>query len=380
MGDFDVQGPGSGARRVCTTLRALIYLLILAFGVAPACAADGVFIPAAGRIDYADDAAHHLLYIGTSAGSILRYDTSSQAFLTPIQISGSYPMGMDLSPDGSHLLFADGNGYNATQSWFHDLNLTTGVDTPVAFTNSSANELTTYSVAYGADGRALVTTEFVGSGLVKLRRYDPSDGSVTVLGDIFQNAVLMPSADRSAIAIAADNISPGAFGRYRTSDGDIRFAPALNASLNQIGVDRNASHYAVPSGLGTLIYDQNFNLLGTIGQDGGPRPTSVVYSPNSDVLYATWLDSSLVKVFDATSLAELRSFQTDQPFNIFNANHRFDDGWLRTSPDGSLLFVGVDNGVRMITVPEPATGTLPLFGSVMLALRRRHGLGRRRAS
>ena len=110
------------------TLKLLTALAGLFFGFKAF--AIGTFIPATNRVDMVYDDARSLLYI-SSGGDVLRYDLTSDSFLTPFHVGFSL-LGMDLSPDGNTLAVADavsGGGSN----WVHLIDLPTGVTSEACF-------------------------------------------------------------------------------------------------------------------------------------------------------------------------------------------------------------------------------------------------------
>ena len=135
--------------------------------------AAGTFVSAPNRVDMVHDPARDILYI-TSGSNVLRYHLGSDAFLAPFQLSGSL-RGIDLSPDGNKLIVADGSR-SETNVWVHVIDLPSGASTR-AFFPRAFYEGGTYAVAFGADGAALITSNFEGSGWVPLRRFDPATGA-----------------------------------------------------------------------------------------------------------------------------------------------------------------------------------------------------------
>ena len=91
-------------------MRRVLRLLICVLAVScamPATTTLGAFtfLNVPDRRDYAFDS-NGLLYVSTGGGSILRYSTQSQSYLSPFVIGGS-PNGIDLSPLGQTLAVAD---------------------------------------------------------------------------------------------------------------------------------------------------------------------------------------------------------------------------------------------------------------------------------
>src|SRR5436190_38937 len=118
--------------------------------------AVGTFILAPSRVDIVYDLPRDILYI-SSRSNVLRYQLSSDTFLSPYTLTGSL-MGMELSPDGNKLFVADSSTASSTV-WVHVIDLNTGVDTPAVFAAAS-NESGTFAVAFGGDGAALISSRF----------------------------------------------------------------------------------------------------------------------------------------------------------------------------------------------------------------------------
>ena len=72
----------------------VIFVSAVLLTLSPARAA-GKFVSASSRVDIAYDDSRGLLYI-TNGDEMLRYQLSSQSFQTPVTISGSTLMGLDI--------------------------------------------------------------------------------------------------------------------------------------------------------------------------------------------------------------------------------------------------------------------------------------------
>src|SRR6185503_13906067 len=111
-------------------------------------------------------------------------------------------MGMDISPDGTTLVVADQAYDSATNTnWVYLVDLVTLAVKKISFT-LDFYEGGTFTAAYGSDGSILVTSTFLGSGWVPLRRLVPETGEVTELLTLTQDTMLCASADRSVIGFA----------------------------------------------------------------------------------------------------------------------------------------------------------------------------------
>ncbi len=311
------------------------------------------------RRDYAFGA-NGLLYITTTSGSILRYDPQSGSYLSPFAIGGTLG-GMDLSPDGLTLAVAD-SSTQGTNNRIHLVNTTTGVDTPVSFTRQSL-ESGTFMVAWGADNQVLVTSNFAGSGNVPLRRYNPLTNITTSLGNVRQSTMLTPSADRNTIGIAEANSSAGPITDFdvptQTKQGTVN----TGWFTFEVAVDRDGDKFLVPTYGGAYVYNKvgsSFVQQGLIGQYANHGPIAAVFSPTKDVFFtAEWGFSGAplgVRAYDANTLGLIT---TIDPYDFdWNGNSAMGSGRMEISPDGNLLAVSINGGLRLYSVsavPEPST-------------------------
>jgi hypothetical protein len=220
--------------------------------------------------------ARDTLYI-TSGGSVLRYQLSSNSFLTPFNLGGNLA-GLDLSPDGNTLVVADRTRTEANV-WVHVVDLRTGAATK-APTAREFMEGGTFTVAYGDNNQVLVTSTFEGSGSVPLRRFAPATGAWSKLNSLFpdggsidQNTMLAASGDRSVVGFAESNSSDGRWGSYNVLNNAVAhrtwYTDGTSNFNFEIGVNRNGTQYAIPTYSGTFVYNANFVKVGTLGTYAG---------------------------------------------------------------------------------------------------------------
>lgn len=310
--------------------------------------ASGTFISAPGRTDMVHDPVRNVLYI-SSGGELLRYDLNSRQFLLPFQLGGTLK-GMDLSPDSNTLAVAD-TSYADNQNWIYLIDLQTGNSQKITFPLGTY-EGGTYTVAYGNNGDILVTSTFNGSGWVPLRKYSPTTGTTTIIRpSITQNTMLSAGADGNIIGFAESNISDGRWGRYRVSDGDfverLGYTNGTSWYNYEIGTNRNGTQFAIPTYGGTFIYDSTFAKIATIGEYAGPQPIGVVYNPIDDIVYFPWVDTTEVRAYDTTTFTQIGSYDFEYTFQN-NGNWAFQNGRMKISRDGTLLFATVEGGIRYV--------------------------------
>jgi len=303
-------------------------------------APQNLTIPVVGRKDVMPDMKRKRVYITTSGiatgGEVKVYNLMTRQFETSLHTGGQY-FGMDLAPNGDELLVADGAG-NGSTDWIWKIDLTTGNATKITFT-AGLGEAGTYSVAYTTQTEALVTARQSGSGAVPLRKVDLTAGTGVELRTIGQDSMLAPSADRTVIGFESSNGSNGGWGRYRVSDGNFLDA-ATGWFLFEIGTNRNGTQYAVPTYNGTYISDGALVGLRTMGVYAGTQPNAAAYSPVADEIYFAWVNSTVsIDVYDTTTYQKLRTVEARTGLFDYTGNHGFDNGHMRISSDGTLLFV-----------------------------------------
>ena len=341
--------------------------------------AVGTFIPAAARVDMVHDAARSTIYI-TEGGNVLRYHVPSGTFLTPIVLGGQLS-GIDISPDGTTLAVADRSS-GATDQWVLLVRLSDLAVTKASMTKEFMED-GIWTVAFGADGSLFASARFAGSGWVPLRRLNLSTLAWTKLGGAYpdntftQNSMLSASGDGKTIALAESNISDGRWGKIDVASGQVVHRTGYTNGTSwfnyEIAANANASQYAIPTYGGTFIYNSAYAKIGTIGTYAGAQPIGVAYHPVEPLIYFPWTTTGQVRVYNATSLAQVDAYEFEDTFQS-NGNWAFQQGRTKLSRDGSLLMVSVTGGVRALQTYAPlsaaaVTGTVNAGAAVNLGLK-----------
>ncbi|OGU11322.1 MAG: hypothetical protein A2075_11000 [Geobacteraceae bacterium GWC2_58_44] len=334
----------------------VIYLIVI-FSSTNAFAVTSNFISAPSRVDMVHDDARGILYI-TSGNSVLRYKLSTSSFLTPYSFNQGDLAGIDLSPDGNTLAIADRN-----VTGIHLVDLQTDSIKPDIMFTPAYGEGGSFAVAYGNDGALLATTGYNGSGWVPLRRVDPATGVVTTIkSTVRQDAMVSASADGNCIAYEESNISSGPVNIYDVATKSVTKTVNTGGFTYEVGTNRDCTQLAVPTYGGTYIYDGSLTKLGTIGVYAGGQPIGVAYHPLLDVAYFAWAGSNQIRAYDTKTFAQLTPFVVGTTFGT-TGNDAFDEGRLRISRDGSLLFATVSNGVMVLR-----TGLNPVADNKSIAI------------
>jgi DNA-binding beta-propeller fold protein YncE len=305
--------------------------------------AEGKFVKADRRADVAYDDAHGILYI-TNSASLLRYDVNAKAFLSPIVLGGILK-GVDISPDGTTLAIADSGVNNSkNKNWIHLFDIATQTDKKVRFTRESL-EGGTWSVAYGADGRILISSWFDGSGPTPLRRYDPVTGATTTLTTVQQVAHLGASADREYVGIG--NYGNSDVSRYRVADGNLLQAGSGSGSHSiDIAVAPAGKYVAVVAPDQTSIRDKDLATTGhTIGTGFASTPLAAAFHPTQNLVYFPWSSGFKIEVYSTDTWTKVDSYAINRGMG---SGRPYAGTSAKISADGSLLFVTVAKGVLII--------------------------------
>jgi plastocyanin len=313
-------------------------------------------IAAPSRVDMVYDAGRDIVYI-TSGSTVLRYQLASDSFLTPIQLSGNL-MGVDISPDGNTLLVADSSA-SSSNVWVHVINLNTG-QTNRAFFPIAFGESGTFAVAFGGDGAALVSSRFAGSGWVPLRRYDPASGQVTIISSLVnQDSMVSSSGDGTTIIVAESNNSGGPMDLYDVASRKIIKTGGTQVYNYECAASLDGSLFAIPTYFGNYIYDRAFNQITNIG-----GPIGAAFHPAADAVFFPFAGTTYVEAYSTTTWQMLAQYDFQYTFNS-PGNHAFNNGRIRISPDGQVIFVTVSGGVRYLRhgLNVPLTHRLQVAGN-----------------
>lgn len=302
-------------------------------------------IPASGAKDVVQDLKRCRIYITTPQG-LLSHDLRTQQTTTLAELGGNL-LGVDLAFDEDELVVAD-----SSLTGLHVIDLVQGTTRRATFL-PALGEGGSYSVVYTAADTALVTSTYLGSGRVPMRRVDLTRESSEDLASVGQSTMLALSGDRSTVAYAEANMSNGEFGRYAQSDSSFAEG-AANWFVYEIAVSRDASQYAIPVYGGLLVYsyDGGFRQLGNLGTYVYKPGRGAVYSPVDDVLYVAFAGTSgsgSIEAFDTNTLLPLYVLD-DSPGLSWSGNGAYGPGRLRISRDGSLLLAITAGGVNVYPV------------------------------
>lgn len=296
------------------------------------------------RADIALDERRCRAYLTTLDGNLDAYDLRTQSFLPPLRFG--HPLkGLDISPSLRLLAVTDESpGLAPDHTSLHIVDLSTGRSQRVCF---PAEFLVsgTLTAVFLSDNELLVGASIAGTAQVPIRRVSLDTGAFRTVMQL-DSTVFAPSGNRRLIAFAETNNSGGVFGSYVIADGAIRTTNA-NSYLDSVGVNRDASQYAVPAYPDVQVYDATLAQIGTIpSADPSKFPLGVTYSPIADELFVSFFDGSL-GAYDTSSLNLLRQVATGLAVSSISGVFPSRSGYLRASAGGQLLAVSVDGGFQV---------------------------------
>jgi hypothetical protein len=300
----------------------------------PCDAPPALVIPVPEPVDVVHDARRHRLYITSRDldGLVLSYDLPNRRFDPPLLSGGAF-LGIDLSPDGDHLVVAD-NATDAGQIWIYRIDLTTGATHKLAFARTP-DEAGTIEAVFTTDGEALVTSDAAIGADVPLRRVDLTTGAAVNLLTTRGSAGLGASADHAVIGFVELDPSGRQWGRYQVADQTIT-TPVTDTSGPRIAVDRTGSQFAIPRGRDLALFDAKLRLRAAIAAPFPAMPISAAYSSMADELYVAW--SGATTSIDAWSSVTLDKLRDIVPAAGLFPDLVFGPGPLRVSADGRLVF------------------------------------------
>ena len=302
-------------------------------------------------VDIIYDAERQALLVGLayptkgSDGDVLRYAYSSNAWAaTPSSVSVSSIRDIALSADGVQLLAMSDYAIKV-----HDPNtLSAGTTTDAPF--SSFYYLK--DISFANNGNAIVTTGLQGSGATDAYWYSAEDHSLSLVNwnAYFYFGSPGASSDGSNITIVqGGGLSPvPVVAKYEAATNTLSNA---GISLNQYYqippvLDRSATRVLIN---GYLVYDSNYQLLGTLPTFSYGTRVATVLSPDGSRAYR-YIGGTTLNTYDLASLpvsgvySEIATGTTllSDP----GANPR-----MTISPDGGTLFIAGANGIVVMPVP-----------------------------
>ncbi len=300
-------------------------------------------IPVANRRDLVYDPVRNLLYITTTAGTVERFDVTTQTLLAPLAVGGSLN-GADISADGSYLYVAEGQR-GATQGFIRQVGLDDGSVTNFAY-DLGGGTSGAWSVVVTANGTVLSTEIYEGSDWVPLYQLDPNAGTFTSRRTVRHNSLIDRSGDGTLVFGREADISNGPIFTYNANSDTFPSSASTNTFLDNAlaAVNADGSLIAMIFNGGVAVLDQNLNTVRVLGNLNG----GVAFDPVQNLLYAVSTQTSQVIAYDTTTWTEQFRLNIGESVSAAQA---FGRGVMTVSADGSMLFLSTTSGVRILNLP-----------------------------
>ena len=302
-------------------------------------------IPSARDLVY--DPVRNVLYATTESGLIERFDLATQTLLTPINVGGVV-FGADITADGAFLYVAGAvPGYGPNTGTIAKVALADGSVSVLTFPLSGLQG-TALDLAIAADGRAVFSSGFAGSGFSPLRYIDLATDTITSSGvDVHAStgsyALVRRGGDRSVVYVTELGLFPGQrVYRYTAADHQLVQVPGLQPGY-VASVSRDGRYAAFP-GAGRIVGPD----MGTVTTLPQGLFESALFDPSRDVVYGIgYYGSTGVTAYDATTWAQfaVHYLPTSGP-----DAYRQGSGAMSVSGDGNWVFVAGAGGVHAVAV------------------------------
>ena len=301
-----------------------------------------------GHRDLIYDPIRQQLLVTTSSGVVLRFNEATRSFLSPISVGGALNGG-DITPDGNFLYVSDST-YTGGNTNVHkvDLNTLFVTDLPVPHESSDNGG---WDLNIAANGKALLTMMFAGSGWVKVRDVDLATDVVTFnpRSEIRQSALISRSADYTRLFIVGTNSSGGDVHMYTASGG---FAPDQSTNstgtLSTTALSADGGLVSREFGSDIYIFDGNYKAVAQLKALSGGH----AFHPTQNLFLAVDSVTDQVVALDTVTWQERYRLPVGQ--DVGNSTP-MSAGMAAISANGAYFYLTTSTGIRVIPLPQ-ATG------------------------
>ena len=304
---------------------------------------------------YTYDDTRGLLYLVDGTGDLSRWSLSAGAFLSSVHLGGQLSS-VALAPDDSFVLVGQSN-VTTVSGQVHDTiyrvdTSSLGVvslDLPVG-TTSWTYEQGISDIAIAANGEALTTTDFAGSGWNPFREFPANSPTIAAtlvngLTSIRQSSFLVGSEHGKYILIAEANISDGPIEVYDSTQDKVIASTDLYAlgtsGFNSGRMDINdTAGLVVDVTAGIYVFDTQLHLLKNL--TSLQNSNSIIgghFSQDGRELFLWNSAAHNLLVYDTTSW---------QQVTTIGLSNQSGSGEIGISGDGRLLFLHDYSGIEVV--------------------------------
>jgi YVTN family beta-propeller protein len=303
----------------------------------------GVLIPITGALDglVIDALDTHVYLSNSSLNRIEDVSLASLALQAPISV-GLQPAGLDLTPDGRSLYVANRVEGNISVVDVASRQELRRINVPSNFSGD-----TPFSLAIAANGQALFSTTFGGSGFGgRMMTLTLATDAVALKSDFYfggtttEATVLSASADRSIVAAVAGDISSGPVFVYQSSSNLFSAEHDLNGYFRGVAVNRDGSLLLVD---GVYLLDGTLKLLGTIA---GAAVKGAAFAPTGPLAYR--VTQGKIEIVDTSRFTVAGTLPLPDTLPVGNTVVLSGIGHIAVTTDGTRAAVITDHGLSIV--------------------------------
>ncbi|HEY8574459.1 hypothetical protein [Phenylobacterium sp.] len=313
-----------------------------------------------------DPHSQRLLFTSNGALHSLNPQTGQ---ITSISIPGAHTLtDVAVSPDGRYVLIGEtfyqaapigptGFPQGPSTLYYHRVWLGDGRVETLSFT-TQRSEISPADVAVLSDNRALLATDYSGSGSTELRIITgdaPSPtAAVLAAGIEFPRPTLTVSESHRYVLVPQTGGSGGRASLFDGTTGQIVGHLSVGALpghsgaflLEHADISEAAGLVAIPAQSGSLIIaDLSMRLVRDLSFDFDFHIESVQFTPDGKQLFVMPYNKAEIAVFDTRSWQQLGVIKTQAHVG---PDAHDNDGALEFSSDGRFLFLDTETGIEVI--------------------------------
>jgi len=195
---------------------------------------------------------YNTLYV-SATGRLVRYDMRRGELLPELTMGGTL-LGLDVDAADCHLAVADATVASTGTIGVWMVEQGSGVRHNVLFSRDDG-EGGTYDVAFIDNNSLYVTTTYLGSGWVPMRRLSLPHMDTEIVRGVRQDTMIETSADGRFYAYSEGNISSGPVVLGDTRTDEVLSVFNTNWFMFEIGISPDGSVLAAPSYYGMFVVD-----------------------------------------------------------------------------------------------------------------------------
>ncbi len=302
-----------------------------------------VSIPLSTQTDAVHDGIRNRMYFTTVTGFVEVLDLDAGRMLDAIPVGASLS-NLDITADGQYLYICESWKLIDGDGLIYKVDIDSSNVTQIIFP-TIGSESNPVDIAVLSSGKAIFSTNYVGSGSVWLHEIDLATDQESARFDIQtvgERSRLARSVDGMTLLIAEGNSSEGAINIFDADADAIVADDALGSNLtnSRITVSRDGDSVAVAVGSDLAVRTRSLATVADLSVAGG----GIAFDPTRDLLYRCDGDTDEIFIHMSSDLTPIAALPA-------GGNLPAAEGDLYITNDGSILFASAGSGIQMVGVP-----------------------------